>query len=170
MLTSFVFRLPDFINKNYKNFPPSAQTIKLSCSNTGPAKRAVCIAMKYYNRQQCFWKFEMLTHPVRKNMAARVLKRVFGRYCLQARPYLLQRGGCGQCWEALLMGWLVLALGLCGMVVIVSGSLGCRKHLALCRKPVPVRGYNKNTSTWAPQSQFYRILPNCQDLSAHQWW
>ena len=61
--------------------------------------------------------------------------------CLQARPYLLQRGGCGQCWEALLMGWLVLVLGLCGMVGHCSCEPWVAKRLVVMQKnPAPVGG------------------------------
>lgn len=119
------------------------KTLPLSCKNIDCVERfgTVSIVMKYYNKHST--KSEIKTHPVRKNMAASVFfpeKRAFCRCCLQARSYLLQRGGCGQCWEALLMGWLVLVLGLCGMVVIVPVSPGYRKRLVLCRKPVPVWG------------------------------
>ena len=88
-----------------------------------------------------------------------LLKRASCRcYYPQAKSYLLERGGCGQCWEALLMGWLVMVLGCCGRVVIVSGSLAYRKHLALCRRRVPVWGYNRNRGTLACQSHLYELL------------
>lgn len=64
------------------------------------ARDNLCTGVNYYDRRST--KQKIKTHPERKNMAASVffLKRTALRGdCLQARSYLLQRGGCGQCWE-----------------------------------------------------------------------
>lgn len=77
---------------------------------------SVSLVMKYYKKLAT--KSEIQTHPERKNMAASACSLFSWQTRVDAtsRPglILLQREGCGQCCEALLMGWLVLLSLLCG--------------------------------------------------------
>lgn len=105
---------------------------------------------------------------MRKNVSASVCfpeSRALCRSCLQARSYLVQRGGCGQCWEALLMGWLVLVSGALWWSLFLRAQ--GRKRLVLCMQKARSRGgYNKSPRTWVSQCQLCVILPFCKDGTA----